>query len=151
MRAAGIVGDADQGAVAETNAAAVEPAGKPLLHDRDKPNQAAESPVVLRLHGQMRKPARQHALDKAEELAIGADPDRRLRDRERDQLRVGCQRRSPTPRRDRILVSEHIRCNDKGFQIRHLELPISRGHMVWKPFASAERVPADPPDFTSSV
>src|SRR5581483_1325153 len=29
-------------------------------------------------------------------------------------------------RRDRVLVSENVGCNDKGFQIRHLELP-SRG------------------------
>jgi hypothetical protein len=29
-------------------------------------------------------------------------------------------------RRDRVLVREDIPCNDKGFQIRHLELP-SRG------------------------
>jgi hypothetical protein len=32
----------------------------------------------------MREPARQHPLDQAEELTVGADPDRRLRDREGD-------------------------------------------------------------------
>ncbi len=58
-------------------------------------------------------------------LATGPG-DRRLRDRQRDQLRITRQRRPALPGRDPILVSEDVRCNDKGFQIRHLELP-SRG------------------------
>src|SRR6266568_457391 len=74
----------------------------------------------------MRKPARQHPPNKAEELAVRTDPDRRLTDRQRNQLRVARQRRPPPPGRDRVLISEHIRCNNKGFQIRHLELQ-SRG------------------------
>jgi hypothetical protein len=108
------------------------------------------APVVLRLVGQVRKPARQHPPGQAEELPIGADPDRSLRDGERDKLRVNDQRRPATPRRDRVLVGEDVRCNDKGFQIRHLELP-SRGDMVWKPFVLPSRVPADPPTFTSGL
>ena len=45
----------------------------------------------------MRKPVRQHPLDQAEELTIGADPDSRLANRERDQLRVA-YKRLPTGR-----------------------------------------------------
>src|SRR6266508_6943192 len=74
----------------------------------------------------MRKPAWQHSADETEELPVGTDPDRRLRDRKRDQFRVACQRGPALPGRDPILVSEDVRCNDKGFQIRHLELR-SRG------------------------
>jgi hypothetical protein len=70
----------------------------------------------------MPKPARQHASEQAEELPVRADPDRRLTDRERDQLRVSDQRAPTAPRSDRILVSEDVGSNDKGFQIRHLEL-----------------------------
>src|SRR5579862_1060871 len=74
----------------------------------------------------MREPAGQHAPDQTEELPIGADPDRCLRDRERDQFRVTDQRSTTAAPRDRVLVSEDVGCNDKGFQIRHLELR-SRG------------------------
>ena len=56
-------------------------------------------PVVLRLVGQVRKPARQQPLGEAKELAVGADPDRCLADRERDQLRVAGQRRPALPAR----------------------------------------------------
>jgi hypothetical protein len=116
----------NSGAVAEPHAAAVEHAGELLLHDRDQLNKHPQASVVLRLVGQVRKPARQQPPDQAEELPVRADPDRRLGDRERDQLRVADQRTPGAMRRDRILVSEHIGCNDKGFQIRHLELQ-SRG------------------------
>jgi hypothetical protein len=34
------------------------------------------------------KPAWQHPSDQAEELPVGADPDRGLRDRERNKLRI---------------------------------------------------------------
>jgi len=78
---------------------------------------------VLRLLGQVRKPARKHPLDQVEELPVGAEPNRRLRDRERDQLRV-CRKRRATPRRDRILVREDIGCNNKGLSSR---APISSG------------------------
>jgi hypothetical protein len=123
---AGVVGDADQGAVAEPDAAAVEQAGESLLHDRDQLDEHPQASVVLRLVGQVREPARQHTTDQAEELPVGADPDRRLRDRKRDQFGIADQRPPASSRRDRIVVSEDVGCNDKGFQIRHLELQ-SRG------------------------
>ena len=78
LLAAGVAGDRELGAVGEPHAARVEPAGKPLLHDADQLDQSAQAPVVLRLVGQMRKPARQHPPDQAEKLPVGADPDRRL-------------------------------------------------------------------------
>src|SRR6266508_3978674 len=74
----------------------------------------------------MRKPARQHPADQAEKPAVRADPDRRLRDRQSDQLRIRHKRWPTASWRDRVVVSEDIGCNDKGFQIRHLEL-LSRG------------------------
>src|SRR5439155_26462536 len=74
----------------------------------------------------MRKPARQHPADQAEKLAVRADPDRRLRDCQSDQLRRRDKRWPTASWRDRVVVSEDIGCNDKGFQIRHLEL-LSRG------------------------
>jgi hypothetical protein len=89
----------------------------------------------------MRKPARQPVADQPKDLAVGANPHRRLTDRQRDQLRIGDLRRRPRLRSDRNLVREHIRCNDKGFQIRrHLEL-LSRGDTIWKPFLVETRVP----------
>jgi len=125
--AAGIVGDTDQGAVAEPNAARVEPAREPLLHDREQLDQRSQPAVVLRLLGQVRKPAGQDPADQAEELPIRADPNRCLGNGQRDQFSVAHQRPAAAPRRDRVLVREHIRCNDKGFQVgRHLEPP-SRG------------------------
>src|SRR5581483_6699281 len=45
-----------------------------------------------RLLGQVRKPARQHAPNQAEELPVRADPDRSLSDSQRDQLRIADQR-----------------------------------------------------------
>jgi hypothetical protein len=51
---------------------------------------------------------------------------------------------------DPMLVSEHIRCNDKGFQTRHLELLLEETQ-VWRPFFIRRRVPANPPTFTSSL
>jgi hypothetical protein len=42
--------------------------------------------LTERLVGQMRKPTRQQPRDQAEELPVGADPDRRLAHRQRDQL-----------------------------------------------------------------
>ena len=113
--AAGIVGDTDQGAVAEPNAARVEPAREPLLHDREQLDQRSQPAVVLRLLGQVRKPAGQDPADQAEELPIRADPNRCLGNGQRDQFSVAHQRPAAAPRRDRVLVREHIRCNDKGF------------------------------------
>src|SRR5689334_24006331 len=74
----------------------------------------------------MREPARQHPPDQAEELPVRAEAYRCLRDRQCHQLRIADQRPAATAGRDPILVSEDVRCNDKGFQIRHLEL-LSRG------------------------
>jgi hypothetical protein len=91
------------GAVTQADAARVEPAREPLLDVADQLDQSAQAPVVLRLAGQMRKPTRQHPADQARELPIRVDPDRRLRDRQRDQLRVSDQRLAATTRRDRIL------------------------------------------------
>src|SRR5438874_7421701 len=87
----------------------------------------------------MRKPARQHPADQAEKLAVRADPDRRLPDCQSDQLRIRHKRWPTASWRDRVVVSEDIGCNDKGFQIRHLELLSRGGHMVWKPFVSKAR------------
>ena len=112
-----------------------------LLHDRDQASEAPQAPVELRLRGQMREPAGQPPADETEELPVRADPHRRLTDRQRNQLRISDLHRRPRPRRDRILIREHIRCNDKGFQVgRHLEL-LSRGDTVWKPFVVETRVP----------
>jgi len=74
----------------------------------------------------MGKPARQDPPDQTEELPIRTDPDRGLRDRQRNQLRITDQPRPTLAGSDPILVSEDIRGNDKGFQIPHLELQ-SRG------------------------
>src|SRR5437762_1024943 len=139
LLAARIARDRELGAISQPNTARVEPACELLLHARDQLDERPQTPVVLRLIRPMRKPAWQQPLDQAEELAVGADPDRRLADRERDQLRVARQRRPTLPGRDPILVREHLRCNNKGFQIRHLEL-LSRGD-VWKPFFVKRRVP----------
>jgi hypothetical protein len=49
-----------------------------------------------------------------------------------------------TARSDRALVSDDVGCDEKGFQIHHLELRFSRGHVVWKPFSVNPRVCADP-------
>jgi hypothetical protein len=65
----------------------------------------------------MRKPARQHPLDQTEELTVRRDPHRRLTDRQRDQLSIRDLRRTARTSSDRILVREHIACNNKGFQI----------------------------------
>src|SRR6266568_4774876 len=99
----------------------------------------------------MRKPARQHPPNKAEELAVRTDPDRRLTDRQRNQLRVARQRRPTLPGRDRVLISEHIRCNNEGFQIRHLELQ-SRGDTGLEALLRQAAGPcATRPTFTSSL
>src|SRR5262249_19316699 len=126
LLAAGVVGDPEQGAVTEADAAAVEPARQPLLDMADQLDERSQPPVVLRLLRQVRKPARQHPADQTEELPGRADPNRRLRDRQRDQLSIADQRLPTAARRDPILVGENVGCNDKGFQIRHLELR-SRG------------------------
>src|SRR3954454_19669965 len=81
LRATGVVGDPDQRAVAEPQTAAVEAACEALLHDRDQLDETAQASVVLRLLRQVRKPAGQHTADQAEKLPVGADPDRRLRNR----------------------------------------------------------------------
>src|SRR6185312_10589711 len=90
---------------------------------------------------------RQDPPDQTEELSIRADLDRRLRNGKRDPLGVVDKRRPATTSRDPILISEHIRCNDKGFQIRHLEL-LSRGD-TWSgsPSSSSRGSLRNPPDF----
>ena len=81
------------------------------------------------------------AADKAEELPIETDPHRGLADRQGHKLRVIDLDRRPRPGRDRILISEHIRCNDKGFQIkRHLELQSRGGQLSGGPFVVKTRV-----------
>ena len=122
----GVVRDGELGAVGQPDTTEVDPPGQLLLHDRDHTDQTAQPAVVLRLPRQTREPSRQHPPDQSEELPVRADPDRGLRDRQRDQLRVTHQRRPTTTSRDPILISEDIRRNHKGFQIRHLELR-SRG------------------------
>jgi hypothetical protein len=113
-------------AVRKADATGVEPARQLLLHERDQLDERPQAAVVLRLAWQTRKPARRHTADQAEELPIRTDPHRRLANRQRDQLRISRNRRPPRPGMDSILISEDIRCNNKGFQIRHLELR-SRG------------------------
>jgi hypothetical protein len=56
----------------------------------------------------MREPARQHPLDKTEELPVRTRPDRRLTNRERDQRRITDKRRPTAASRDPILVSENV-------------------------------------------
>jgi len=51
---------------------------------------------------------------------------------------------------DRTLVSEDVGCNNKGFQIRHLELQ-SRGDKVWKPFFADRGSLPTHATFTSSL
>ena len=70
----------------EARLAAVEPAGEPLLHGSDQLDECAQATVVLRLGGEVRKPAGQHPPHQAEELAVGGDPHRRLADGEGDEL-----------------------------------------------------------------
>jgi len=146
LLATGVVGDRELAAVGESDVAAVEQAGESLLHDRDQLDERAQAPVVLRLVGKVREPAGQHPADQAEEPAVRADPDHGLGHRKRDQLSVADQRRPAAARRDRMLVREHIRCDNKGFQIRHLELQ-SRGDTGLEAFFIAKRVPANPTDF----
>ena len=52
--------------------------------------------------------ARQHAADQYEKLPVRADPDRRLRNRHRNQLGVADRRRTAAARGDPILVGEGI-------------------------------------------
>jgi hypothetical protein len=64
------------------------------------------------------------ALDEAEELTVGTDPDRGLTNRERNQLRVRHLRSSTGSSSDPTIISEDAACNNGGFQIgRHLEPP----------------------------
>jgi hypothetical protein len=74
---------------------------------------------------------------------VRADPDRRLRDREGDQLAVTDERPPPAACRDRVLVREDIGCNDKAFQIRHLELQ-SRGDTGLEALRRAVTGPCEP-------
>ena len=147
LLAAGVAGNRDLAAVGEPGAADVDAAGKLLLHDRDQPDQAAQPPVVLRLLGQVRKPARQQPPDQTEELTIGADPDRSLSNSERDQLRIPDKRRPAAASRDPILVSEDVGCNNKGFQIGHLELLSRADTWSGSPSSSNPRSLRNPTDF----
>ncbi len=119
--------------------------------DADQADQLPQPAVVLRLLGQVRKPAWQHAVDQTEELPVRADPDRRLRDRERHQLRVAHKGR-PTPAwQGPGTRQRRRRLQRKGLPDPSSRAPISRGHKDWKPFVSTARVPADPRLFTSSL
>ena len=64
------VRDRDLAAVGESCTARVEETGELLLHRADQLDQATQPSVVLRLVGEMRKPARQETLDEAEELPV---------------------------------------------------------------------------------
>jgi hypothetical protein len=88
LGAAGIVGTRQQRAVGEPDLAFGDQLGDPQLHARDPRGQPAQAPVVLRLAGQTGKPARQKPLDQAQKLAVRGDPDRRLADRQRNQLGI---------------------------------------------------------------
>ena len=91
--AACVVGDADQGAVGQPQLARGEQLRQSQLHRSKQRRQRPQPAVVLRLAGQLRKPARQHLPDQAEKLAIRRDPDCRLRDRQAPPAR----RRSSPP------------------------------------------------------
>ncbi len=88
---------------------------------------------------------RRHGATAAE--TCGGSDDRRLADAARPRR---SQRPSPCGQGPR-LISEHIRCNNKGFQIRHLEL-LSRGD-TWSgsPSSSAAGPCGTRPTFTSSL
>src|SRR5438128_1452273 len=103
------------------------------------------------LHGQMRKPARQHPLDETEELPVRTRPDRRLTNRERDQLRITDKRRPAAASRDPILISENVRCNHEGFQIRHLELRSRKGHRLEALLCRTPGPCGTQPTFTSAL
>jgi hypothetical protein len=96
-----IAGDRELGAVGETHAACVQPGGESLLGGADQIDERAQPPVVLRLRGKPREPARQRPLDELEELTVGGDPHRRLTDGQGDELGVGGEWRSSAPSRDR--------------------------------------------------
>jgi hypothetical protein len=74
LYAAGVVGTAEQRPVGESHLAAVQPAGKALLDGGDQLDERAQAAVVLRLRGQVREPAREHAPDQTEELAVEEIP-----------------------------------------------------------------------------
>src|ERR1700682_2698857 len=91
----------------------------------------------------MREPARQPVADQTQELPVGTDPHRRLTDSKRDKLSIADLACGPRTSRDPILIREHISCNDKGFQIRHLELQ-SRGDNCLEAHLHATTGPCTP-------
>ena len=159
--AAGVVGAGDQRPVGEPRlppeaiSSATPSWTMPKLEGELNPPQAT---VVLRLVGQVRKPARKPVGDHAQELAIRADPRRCLGDGERDQLRVGDLPWGPG--RGIAANGEHVSCETRvsseaviscsNHEVAGLEalssfcarlLPERQTHI--KPLASTRRMTGD--------
>ncbi len=131
--AASVVGNPEQGAVRDPQTTLRDQLRDPQLHGRERRREPTQTPVVLRLLGQVGKPAGQHLADKTEELPIRRDPHRRLRHRQRDQLRIG-HLPARAAARDRRTIREHVRSDNKGLQrCCHLVLQ-SRGNRAGGPF-----------------
>jgi hypothetical protein len=113
--AAGIVRARDQRAVDQPDVALGQPLGDAQLNRGDPRSQPSEPAVVLRLVGQVRKPARQQPVDHAEKLTVRADPGCGLGDCERNQLVIADQPLRAGPR-DRDRRGEHVGCHDEGLQ-----------------------------------
>ncbi len=114
---------------------------------RDQLDQAAQPAVVLRLVGQMRKPARQHPLDQAEELPVELIPIAAWQTANATSSASLINAGRPPRAGTGYSSAKTYACNDKGFQIRHLELQ-SRGDtgleaLRLQPSGSLR----DPPDF----
>jgi len=149
--AAGVAGAGYERAVAEPHLARVEPAGEAELEGADQLHERAQAAVVLRLREQVGKPARQHAADQPQELAVGGDPHRRLADGERDELGVRDQCRSAGPSRDRVPIGEEYAATTRASRSAVISSLHLEGH-VWKPsFVLFRRVPAGIRRFTSSL
>jgi hypothetical protein len=113
----------DESGRGKGSAIGVEPARQPLLHNRDQPDRPRRRRLCCDGHAGA-ETARQHAPDHGEELPVRADPDRRLlkaiqmsSSSEINGFPASCRDRKRTAARKAIGLS------DKGFQIRHCELP----------------------------
>jgi hypothetical protein len=148
--AAGVVGTRDQRPVDQPDRALGDQLGDLQLHGGDRWRQAPEPAVVLRLVGQVWKPAGQQPVDDAQELAIRAAPGRRLGDRERDQLVVGDQALGAGPR-DKDRCGEHVGCDNEGLQRSgHLVLQ-SRAGRAGGPLLYVNAAPCPAAQPTSSL
>jgi hypothetical protein len=87
--AIGVIGATDERAVGEPDPALGDERRHLERHRRDVGREPAQAAVVLRLLGQVRKPAPKPLADQTQELAIRGLPHRRLGDPQRDQLLVG--------------------------------------------------------------